>query len=222
MIMKTGGNIISDRLSESISIVAHERFVINCWLPILNTYYQLQPNFSFSIQAQQHYIDAIFHTVDFLYQFYDLDPIYFSLLDHAIRTLEKLTSADDQKEMLAEYCDRATIVFQTAADKTEQDLIYKRIWSIKAKEYRSKADTLRGITSDITHEERIMQLYKTFAESVPHEFIRNLLLGNYRRYENSYRVNEPQSDVDGLRRRKHREMQDDDEQAPLLNGLDCW
>ena len=171
------------------------------------------------MEHQQCYIEAIFYAADFLYQFYDLDPIYFSLLDHAIRTLEKLASADDQREMLAEHYDIATVVFQTAADKTKQNPIYKQIWSDKAKEYRSKADTLRRVTSDITHEERIMQLYKTFAESMPHEFIRNLLLDNYRRYENKYSMSEPESDINGLRHRGHRETQDNDEQTPLLNGL---
>jgi len=217
--MKIGKNIIPDQINDDCIGTSSERLIINCWMSILSTHCRLQSVFSFSIQAQQYYIEAIFYAVDFLYQFYDLNPIYFSLLDHAIRTLEKLASADDQKEMLAEYCDIAAVVFQTAADKTKQDPIYKQIWFNKAKEYRSKADTIRRITSDITHEERIIQLYKTFAESMPHEFIRNLLLDNYRRYENKYSMSEPESDINGLRHRGHRKTQDNDEQTPLLNGL---
>lgn len=213
--MRTNAGMMLDKIDDSIGTVC-ERLIINTCLSLLRSYCKLQINSS--IQSQQHYINAILNTVDFLYQFYDLDPIYFSLLDHAIRTLEKLASSSDHREMLAEYCDKAAVVFQTAADKTRQDAIYKQIWSDKAKEYKSKSDAIRGITLDAPYEERIMHLYRTFAESIKHEFIRNLLLDNYRRYESRYRISEPQPDASGLRYRGHGTQQFD-EQTPLLNGI---
>jgi TPR repeat protein len=212
--MKANSNIVPERI-DGIG-TARERLVTNCSMLILNSYSKVR--IDDSIEYQQSYIEATLYVVDFLYQFYDLDPIYFSLLDHAVHTLEKLAFAEDQKEMLAEYCDRAAVVFQTAADKTRQNPIYKRIWSIKSKEYREKADAIRGIASDITHEERIMQLYETFAKSMPHEFIKNLLLDNYKRYRNGYTVDEPQSDINGLRYRG-RKVAQNEERTPLLNGF---
>jgi len=213
--MRTNAKKIPNKVDDSIG-TATEQLIINTWLSILCSYYKLQINSS--IQSQQHYINAILHTVDFLYQFYDLDPIYFSLLDHAIRTLEKLVSTDDQREMLAEYCDKTAVVFQTAADKTRQDTVYKQIWSNKAKEYKNKADTIKGIMPDALHEDRIMHLYRIFAEGMAHEFIRNLLMDNYRRYESRYRSCEAQSDESGLRHRRQGEIQND-ERTPLLNGF---
>jgi len=213
--VRTNADSMLDKIDDNIG-TASERLIINTWLSLLCSCCKIQINYS--MKHQQHYINAILNTIDFLYQFYDLGPIYFSLLDHAIRTLEKLASSSDHREMLAEYCDKAAVVFQTAADKTRQDAIYKQIWSDKAKEYKSKSDAIRGITVDAPYEERIMHLYRTFAESIPHEFIRNLLLDNYRRYENRYRVSELQPDENGLRHRGHRTQQFD-EQTPLLNGI---
>jgi len=213
--MKTSDKIIPNKIDDNVGIFS-ERLVINCCMPILSTYCDLHPNFSFSIQAQQYYIGAIFYAVDFLYQFYNLPPVYFSLLDNAVRTLEKLASLGD-REMLAEYYDKANVVFQTAADKTRQDSIYKQIWSGKAREYNDKANTIRNATPDVSYEERIMQLYSSFAESMPHEFIKNLLLDNYKRYESKCRLSESHSNI-GLHHRGHRNQQDD-ERAPLLYGL---
>jgi len=214
--MRTNAEMMLDKINDNIIGTSSERLIINIWLSLLRSYYKLQINSS--IQSQQQYINAILNTVDFLYQFYDLGPIYFSLLDHAIRTLEKLASSGDYREMLAEYCDKAAVVFQTGADKTKQCPIYKQIWSNKAKEYKSKSDAIRGIIPSAPYEERIMYLYRTFAENIPHEFIRNLLLDNYRRYESRYRVGESQPDASGLRHRGHRTQQFD-EQTPLLNGI---
>jgi hypothetical protein len=178
--MMKNSKIIFDKIDESIGCL-QERSIINRWMLVMHSYYKIQINYSIGYQC--HYINAILCAVDYLYTFYDLDPIYFSLLDYAIRTLERLLTTDDQREMLAEYCDKTAVVFQTAADKTRQDPIYKKIWSDKAKEYKSKADAIRGITPDAPYEERIMHLYRTFAESAPHDFIRDLLMDNYRRYE---------------------------------------
>ncbi|NVM38072.1 MAG: hypothetical protein HWN81_20930 [Candidatus Lokiarchaeota archaeon] len=211
--MKTDNSVIPEKISDNVGTRA-ERLIINSCLSLFRSYSKFQ--LDFSIGAQQQYIEGILYALDFLYQFYDLDPIYFSLLDHAIRTLEKLASADDQKEMLAEYCNRAAVVFQTAADKTRQDPIYKRIWSIKAREYINKACAIMEMTFDVTHEERIMQLYKTFAEIMPHEFIKNLLLDNYKRYEDRYKIEEFQTDTNGLHYRGHNVAQDE-ELTPLLN-----
>jgi hypothetical protein len=213
--MKTNDSVIPEKISDNIGTRA-ERLIINSCLSLFRSYSKFQ--LDFSIGAQQQLIEGILYATDFLYQFYDLDPIYFSLLDHAIRTLGKLAPTNDQKEMLAEYCDRAAVVFQIAADKTKQGQIYKEIWSIKSREYGDKADAIRGITSDTTHEERIIRLYKTFAESMPHEFIKSLLLDNCKRYEDKYRVEEFQTDTNGLHYRGHNVVQDE-ERTPLLNSL---
>ena len=88
--MRTDEDIIPIKIDESISTDT-ERLFINCSMFALHAYYKTRVDFS--IIYQQQYIKNLLYAVDFLYEYYDLEPIYFSLLDHAVHTLEKLASS---------------------------------------------------------------------------------------------------------------------------------
>lgn len=140
--------------------------------------------FGTSESANRHYINNCFLIADFLYEYYELDKYYFELLDYAASKLivliedqiKKLSTDESKTEemvalktALANSLDKVTMIFQTAADKTEQPL-YQEIWTIKAHEYSGKADKIQGRLT-VVYEYKMRDLYAAAARSCKIDFI---------------------------------------------------
>lgn len=180
------GQIIPSRVDPSV-ITCDDltRLAIDCSMIIMSGYCQCQRDST--PDSHKHYIDSLFSVVDFLYKYQDLEPIYFSLLDHAVTRLKALLTEDSEKETVAVYLEKAATIFQTATDKTRLDpehgrAFYQELWESKAQEYSQEALKVRGQKLTVSHNERMRDLYKTFAE-VESVFTRDLLLVRYQEYK---------------------------------------
>lgn len=191
--MRTGFiNKCEQKLSLEITIESLERSIANGYLFLLSSYFCL-PNTS-CVQSHEIYIDSLLEIEDFLYfHGQDVSVIYLSLLDNAVSSLKRLSESEhipDYREKLADYLEKAAVIFQTAADKTllkpEQGRqIYQEIWRNKAQQYSQEAFQIRHQKDqDIPHEIRMQQLYQKFVELAEQEdsFAKNYLVRRCREY----------------------------------------
>ena len=139
-----------------------------------------------SVGSNKDYINAFFWVVDYLYQYYEFSQRHFELLDLAAINLERLSqgkiaalSTDEEKEAsrseLGDYLDKVTLIFQTAADKTN-DIERARFYAVTAEDYSKRADTARGVVSTQSYNEKILSLYgKVISERPEGSFIKGVL-----------------------------------------------
>jgi len=152
------------------------------------------------VEVHKSYIDSLFEIIDFLYQRYELGKVYFETLGYAATRLEQLSlaqikdsSAEEAhkiKESLADYLDKAAMIFQTAADKTERETatdteFYRGVYNAKAREYSAKADSYRG-TLRFNYTEKMRDLYGKAAAECKIDFIRVLLQRRAGEYQERY------------------------------------
>ena len=127
------------------------------------------------------YINMFFWVVDYLYQYYEFDLKFFRLLNLAATNLERLSqekiaalSIDEEKEAsrseLGDYLDKVTLIFQTAADKTN-DTGHDRFYAATAEDYSRRADSARGVASTQSYTEKIVALYEKAAEEHKDDFL---------------------------------------------------
>jgi hypothetical protein len=132
-----------------------------------------------SITTNQLYIKELFIIAHYCYcsQDYELSQRHFDLLNIAAtylvqlcqKKIDSLTTAEEQNEIrrkLAEYLDKVTLIFQTAADKTENEILQK-VYGAKAQDYSAKADKVRGITQRKLQIKKMQDLYKKAAGQYP-------------------------------------------------------
>lgn len=148
--------------------------------------YAAYPEISSVIEdANRYYINECFLIIDSLYTpYYEPDKYYFELLDCAASKLiilieeqiKKLSTDESKTEEIAnlkteltDSLDKVTMIFQTAADKTEQPL-YQEIWAIKAQEYSSKADGICGRLT-LVYEQKMRDLYNAASRNCRIDFI---------------------------------------------------
>lgn len=182
--MKTG-QLIPEKVNPTIVICDDlTRSIADCSMLIMSGYcwHQLDE----ISDSHKQYIDALFCVVDFLYKYQDLEPIYFGLLDHAVIRLKILLAQDINKKTVAIYLEKAAIIFQTASDKTRlnpehERIFYQKLWKNKAQQYSQEALEICGQQLTVTHNERMRDLYKAFAE-VESVFTKDLLLERYQEY----------------------------------------
>ena len=135
------------------------------------------------VLTNQIYIKALFRLVDYLYNYYELDKQYFELLNFTATNLEQLytekiagltekTTIINAKEELASYFDKATMIFQTAADKTEDDR-YREFYAAMARKYSEKADNIRAVFT-ASYTAKLQSLYENAAQEYEVDFIRVL------------------------------------------------
>ena len=134
------------------------------------------------IIVHKHYINMFFKAIDYLYQYHhEFDPIFFDLLNFAATNLERLSqekiaalSIDEEKEAsrseLGDYLDKVTLIFQTAADKTN-DTGHDRFYAATAEDYSRRADSARGVASTQSYTEKIVALYEKAAEEHKDDFL---------------------------------------------------
>lgn len=130
------------------------------------------------------YIQTFLKVIGTLSQYYELDKRHFELLDYAASKLiilieeriKKLSTDESKTEEIAnlkteltDSLDKVTMIFQTAADKTEQPL-YQEIWAIKAQEYSSKADGICGRLT-LVYEQKMRDLYNAASRNCRIDFI---------------------------------------------------
>jgi len=139
-----------------------------------------------SVGSNKDYINAFFWVVDYLYQYYEFSQRHFELLNLAATNLERLSqekiaalSIDEEKEAsrseLGDYLDKVTLIFQTAADKTN-DIERARFYAVTAEDYSKRADTARGVVSTQSYNEKILSLYgKVISERPEGSFIKGVL-----------------------------------------------
>jgi hypothetical protein len=152
------------------------------------------------IEPHQWYINNLFEMVDYIYGYYELGNIYFERLEYAVVHLERLSLAQIKdspveeahkvKESLADYLDKAAMIFQTAADKTERETktdteFYQGVYNAKAREYSAKADSYRGILR-FNYTEKMRDLYSKAAEKCKIDFIQVLLQRRADEYQEKY------------------------------------
>lgn len=136
------------------------------------------------ILDNQIYINALFEVADCLYNCYELSRKYLELLGSAVTHLERLyheeiaklseeAAVSNIKTELAAYFDKVTMIFQTAADKTEDDR-YRDFYAAMAQKYSEKADNVRGIFT-ASYTAKMQFLYETAAKKCEVDFIRELL-----------------------------------------------
>lgn len=137
-----------------------------------------------SFVTNQEYINVLFERVDFLYNYYELERRHFELLDVAATNVERLshekiaqlseaTTLTSAKTELATYFDKVTMIFQTAADKAEDDR-YRESYAAMAQKYSEKADNIRG-TFTASYTAKLQFLYENAATTCEADFIRELL-----------------------------------------------
>ena len=130
-----------------------------------------------SVGLNQVYINNFYWSVTYLYQYYEFSQRHFELLNIAAEHVEHLSqgeidllSADEEKEKarseLGDDLDKVTLIFQTAADKTE-DRERAPFYAAMARKYSEKADAARGITTAPRHCEKILALYEQAARKYP-------------------------------------------------------
>jgi len=152
------------------------------------------------IEPHQRYINNLFEMIDYLYEYYEPGNVYFEWLEYAIVHLERLSLAQIKdspaeeahkiKESLADYLDKAAMIFQTAADKTERETatdteFYRGVYNAKAREYSAKADSYRG-TLRFNYTEKMRDLYGKAAAECKIDFIRVLLQRRAGEYQEKY------------------------------------
>ena len=125
------------------------------------------------IQYDKSYIDILLCVENYWY-YYDQDMTVKNIgivclinLDNAINYLRILNVSH---EVLADYLEKAAVIFQTASDKTRmtpEDAreTYRGIWKEKAQQYSREAFRIRNQKEqDISHETRMLELYRKFSE----------------------------------------------------------
>jgi len=144
----------------------------------------------------QVYINVLFGRINSLYEVYEPEKQHFELLDTAAINLDRLygeklaalsavADIDQTKTELADYLDKVTMIFQTAADKTEDKEI-RNFCAAKAKQYSDKADRLRGRTFSMNYTAKLQALYASAAAACGFDFIRELLQARADEYKQKH------------------------------------
>lgn len=181
------------------------------------------------VLSPQIYISALFRSVDNLYKHYELSQKHFELLDFAASHLEQLCNGkipclsepdeiDRARTELGDYLDKVTMIFQTAADKTENSH-YRKFCSDMAQKYSKKADEVRGMFSFRSYEEKMQALYeKAAGKCEEYEgFIKELLQLRAAEYSGKCRVRET-TDEGSARFFANAARKDQEAREPLLSS----
>ena len=167
--------------------VRHKEYIISLMgiLRIFDKDYTDLKGFSAqkTIAFNTNYIDHLFIIVPYLYQYYEISQRHFDLLDRAAINIENLYrgrisnlfTAPEKIAMeleLSDYLNKIALIFQTAADKTE-NVERSKTYRVKAEEYSNKADAWRRVGHK-EHLTKMQILYQEAATKYP--IIRHLLL----------------------------------------------
>ncbi|MDD4762063.1 MAG: hypothetical protein PHZ25_03525 [Candidatus Pacebacteria bacterium] len=161
------------------TLKSEERITVNCGLAIMAGHFiiRLALDTTYLLRSAKRYIESLCGVEGSLYNLFDLEPIYFSLLDEAVQTLlqNQSNSAEDRASLIDSLY-RAAVIFQTAADKTQQAPVYAEAWAAKSQEYRELAERLEGKGISPNHFAKMEQLYLLFAGQDKRVFIAGPLL----------------------------------------------